>query len=183
MIKFIFDMDGTIVDSQKAVRIAYKKAGLVVPEDAWGKTAREWDCPPDIHEMKCRLYPAVLLSTGRRMHAADFLETVHGSVITGAGLPAVEAVRKFLRHDFPLVGHSCTHEMKMDVLRSEAAIGGITVFYVDDDLDFGKRALYEIDNLQFLAIARHEGVYHLHNKKGEVQRWTLSFWLPDATIV
>jgi len=181
MIQFIFDMDGTIVDSQAAVRKAYKKAGLVMPDDAWGKTAAEWDCPPDIHRMKERLYLAVLRSTGMRLHAADFLATVHGSVLTGASLAAVDAVQKFLRHKFPVVGAACDHDTKIMMLRKAAQES--RVIYVDDDYAFGKRALEEVPNLQFLAVARHEGVYHLHNKKGEAQRWTLSFWLPDVTIV
>lgn len=181
MIHFVFDMDGTIVDNHHAVRTAYKKAGLAMPHDAWGKTAVEWDCPPDIHKMKKRLYPAVLLSLGMRLHAADLLEIVHGSVLTGASLEAVNAVRKFLGYDFALTGYSCSHDEKVKLLKNVAKDN--PVIYVDDDHNFGNRALDEVDNLLFLGIARHEGVYHLYNKKGDVQRWTLSSWLPDATIV
>jgi hypothetical protein len=180
MIRFIFDMDGTIVDSYLAVRAAYKKAGLALPEDAWGKTAAEWDCPQAVHEMKKRLYPTILRSHGRRLHAADLLEIVHGHVLTGASIEAVDAVRKFLGFKFDVVGHSCNQDRKINILRQLSREHKI--IYVDDDLAFGKRALDEVDNLVFMAVARHEGVYHLH-KKGAVQRWTLSSWLPDVTIV
>lgn len=180
MIRFIFDMDGTIVDSRRAVRDAYKRAGMELPDDAWGKTAKEWGCPPDVHKMKTSLYPTLLLRLGRRLHSADLLETVHGEVLTGASMESVAAVRKFLKHDFPLAGVSCSAKMKIDILKSCASSG--VVIYVDDDYDFGRRAMKSVKDLLFMHVARHEGVFHLHSKKG-AQRWTLSSWLPDVTIV
>lgn len=182
MIEFIFDMDGTLIDNHRAVREAYKRAGKELPDDAWGKTAKEWGCPHDVHKMKVALYPMLLLRLGRRLHAADLLETVDGSVLTGASLESVVAVRKFLKYDFPLVGSGCSQKQKIKLLKDRVT-GGDTIIYVDDDFDFGRRALKEVQGLLFMHVARHEGVFHLHNKKGVAQRWTLSSWLPDVTIV
>lgn len=181
MIEFIFDMDGTIVDNYRAVKESYKQAGVDFPDRAWGLTAEEWDCPPEVHKMKKALYPTVLLRLGRRLHAADLLETTRGSVLTGASPESVTAVRKFLKHDFPLLGAGCSHDTKIEVL-NDRTLDGHRIIYVDDDYDFGKRALGEVQGLLFLHVARHEGVFHLHSKKG-AQRWTLSSWLPDVTIV
>jgi hypothetical protein len=181
MIRFVFDMDGTIVDSRRAVREAYRRAGHPLPDDAWGKTAGEWGCPPDVHKMKIALYPTLLLRMGRRMHASDLLETVNGEVLTGATLQAVQAVRKFLKNEFRLLGAGCSHEAKIEILQVQSYPGS-QIIYVDDDFDFGQRAMQEVQGLLFLHVARHEGVFHLHSKKG-AQRWTLSSWLPDVTIV
>lgn len=181
MIDFVFDMDGTIVDSYAAVREAYKRAGLVLPDDAWGKPAHEWGCTSHVHKMKSSLYPMILLRLGRRLHAADLLHMTNGSVLTGSSEAGVNAVKKFLKHGFEVSGFACSAEDKLTILDKKAHKA--RVFYVDDDLDFGKRALQEIDNMVFIHTARHEGVYHVYSKEGKVQRWTLSSWLPDVTIV
>lgn len=179
--KFVFDMDGTLVDSMKAVKEAYKLAGVKWVPEYWGKTAEEWGCPPEVHEDKKRLYPTCLRRLGRRLQAADLLEVVDGVVLTGASEEAAHAVMEMLGTQFPLLGAGASLPVKLRILKDIAK--DERLFYVDDDRDFGLRVLEEVPNAYFLHVAEHEGVYHLHSKKGEVQRWTLSSWLPDVTIV
>ena len=39
---FVWDLDGTLLDSRDAVRRAYLEAGVVMPDDAWGKPWQVW---------------------------------------------------------------------------------------------------------------------------------------------
>jgi hypothetical protein len=179
---WVFDMDGCIVDSRKAVAEAYRQAGLpVMPRSAWGKTAQEWECPPEVRETKKRLYDTCLRKMGRRLHAASLLEITGGSVLTGASMEAVRDVRKFIQVDFPLAGAECDSDLKIEVLRGKAAEGH--VMYVDDDREFGMRVLQEVEGVHFMHTMDHEGVYHVHNKRGETQRWTMSEWTAGLAVV
>lgn len=52
---FAFDLDGTLIDNEQAVRIAYARAGVTMPERAWGSPVGAW-CTPEQHQMKQRIY-------------------------------------------------------------------------------------------------------------------------------
>lgn len=179
--RFVFDMDGCIVDSYAAVKEAYRLVGFKLLPEHWGKTWREIGVTPEQHKEKTQLYSTCLRQYGRKLHAATLLEVVGGDILTGASLEAVKSVSSLLGFTPGLIGYSCTQDDKIDILNNTAAQG--RVFYVDDNRDFGLRVVREVQGAYFLHVAEHEGVYHLHNKKGEVQRWTLSSWLPDVTIV
>jgi hypothetical protein len=182
-VHFVFDMDGTLVDSFAAVKEAYRLVGFKLLPEHWGKTWKEIGVTPEQHKEKNALYSTCLRSQGRILHAATLMQVVEGKVLTGASVEAAKAVFDLL--GLPLQNHllaaGVTQEQKFGHLRKLAKDG--RVFYVDDDRNFGLRIVQDIPNAFFLHVAEHEGVYHLHNKKGEVQRWTLSSWLPDVTIV
>ena len=63
-----FDLDGVIVDTEQAVREAYKIAGVDMPEDAWGRGAGNWleeaagspERAAAAHLMKQEVYPRML---------------------------------------------------------------------------------------------------------------------------
>jgi beta-phosphoglucomutase-like phosphatase (HAD superfamily) len=60
---FVFDLDGCLIDSRAAVIEAYQQAGIIMPQDAWGKPWQDW-CPRRIHDKKIELYPTVLKKFG-----------------------------------------------------------------------------------------------------------------------
>jgi FMN phosphatase YigB (HAD superfamily) len=40
--RYVFDLDGTLFDTEHRVRQAYLDAGVDMPDDAWGKPAVAW---------------------------------------------------------------------------------------------------------------------------------------------
>lgn len=88
----IFDLDGTLVDSKEAVKQAYLRAGVTMPEWAWGRPWREWMTDPMAHALKAMYYPAALKEHGRKLPLYDYASK-HGSpVITGASYVASQCV-------------------------------------------------------------------------------------------
>ena len=54
---YIFDLDGTLVDSKAKTIAAYEEAapGLFKPA-YWGRSAVEWNCPPAVHRAKQTIF-------------------------------------------------------------------------------------------------------------------------------
>jgi hypothetical protein len=89
----VFDLDGTLIDTRDAVVEAYRRAGALMPRDAWGKPWWEWT-DARTHDIKNLHYayiyevwvkPLPLLKTALRLNAP---------VITGASVAAVELAKK-----------------------------------------------------------------------------------------
>ena len=51
----VFDLDGVLIESFEAVRLAYAAAGADVGV-GWGKPWRDW-CSPEAHWLKERIIP------------------------------------------------------------------------------------------------------------------------------
>lgn len=175
--KWVFDMDGTLVDTLRATREAYRKAGLKMPEGAWGKTWNEW-CPEDVHLEKQRIYPNMLREFGRVLPAAELFKLVGGTILTAASAPSGIAVEDLLGVTFWDMRFEHTSDMKVEFIRAEcyASVEGEKLVYVDDNIEFGKRVLAETD-AYFMHVSDKEGLFNLY-KNGRVQRWTLSSWRP-----
>jgi len=180
--RWLFDMDGTIVDTHRALRMCYRKAGITMPEDAFGKRWQEW-CPEDIHREKIRLYPNFLREYVRILPAADLLRLTRGAVLTGASHQAVNAVQ-FIIGDFDVEGQNCTEDEKIAIMIAHhyPKLTGEPLMWVDDRKDFGMRALEEV-GAHFLHVTEFDGVFNLYSPgaPGRVQRWTLSSWQLAAT--
>lgn len=191
MIRFIYDMDGTLVDTRKAIRMAYMRAGIKVPADAWGKTWRDWGCPEDVHKEKARLYPNFVREYGRILPAASLLALTGGRVLTGASLEAVTAVKEVLKINFDLLGAECSDNEKMRLLRVECMrtvrdaqftdTSAHRVALVDDRLEFGQRFIEELAGFEplFFHVTENDHVYHVYDAQHPrlAQRWTLSPWV------
>jgi hypothetical protein len=173
--KWLFDMDGTLVDTLRATREAYRRAGMKMPEGAWGKPWREW-CPEEVHAEKQRIYPNTLREFGRILPAAELLRTMGGEIVTAASARSVDAVVELLEMRYPPRAYvECSPESKLSIIRGWQP----TAIYVDDNIEFGKRVLRET-GAYFMHVSDKEGLFNLY-RDGRVQRWTLSSWRPAAT--
>lgn len=143
--KVIYDLDGTLVDTREAVRQAYAVAGVVMPDDAWGKPAQDWlprvcDDPIVAHQLKCVAYANALRYHGRQLPLLQELsfhkQTV--TVITGASRQAVNTLYKMgiLPSFVKVVAVQQTRRSKVDWL---ARHGWGT--YVDDDAEVRRLVL------------------------------------------
>jgi phosphoglycolate phosphatase-like HAD superfamily hydrolase len=138
--KYVFDLDGTLVNSRAAVTEAYRRAGVVMPEDAWGKPWQEWLVDPvtralrhDVHNEKNRIYLSVLEELGQHTDLGLRVRMGFGApatVITGASPQAVQSMRQcgLLSDTVKVEAYHLTAIGKVDWL---ATHGWGT--YVDDD--------------------------------------------------
>lgn len=109
----VFDLDGTLIDSHNAVRLAYRLAGVEPPKDFWGKSASDWlpsvcnfddKLASDVHKRKQEIYLTLLQEDNLvpTLSAADALRTLrlHGRRICVVTAASKEAARAALtRHN------------------------------------------------------------------------------------
>lgn len=125
--EWVFDLDGTLIDSQEAVRRAYEAAGVRMPPEAWGKPWREWLGDEAAHRRKEALYPEFLRQYARPKALYRTAQRLRAPVLTGASGAAAKAVQEaFGPLSVALAG--ATAEAKGRWLAARAAGG----FYVDD---------------------------------------------------
>lgn len=84
--RYVFDLDGTLVDNRKAIEMAYRFAGVTTMR--WHRPWREW-CTPYQHNVKRQIYPVMLRDYGKRLPLADIAERDLGVILTGASPEAV----------------------------------------------------------------------------------------------
>jgi CTP:molybdopterin cytidylyltransferase MocA len=105
-IAFVFDVDGTIVDSQKLTEQCYIQAlneaeergelpvGSFPELPVWGRTAEEWGCPPSVHLRKTELFAekasALLPGWAHPMLCEAIARGHHVEILTGASQTTME---------------------------------------------------------------------------------------------
>jgi len=84
------DLDGVLIDSHEALRLAYAQAGASnwKPNTPWKMFATEHQ-----HEIKNRLYEGCLRSHGRLFPLARVADELEWDIVTGASDQAVSLVR------------------------------------------------------------------------------------------
>ena len=137
---FVFDLDGTLLDSRDAVKRAYLEAGVEMPDGVWGSPWQSW-CGIAAHSVKTRIYRDMLMrgevptlpamDVVRELLAAD----EYVGILTGASHEAVTCVmeREHLTRA-TLFGWSATRVHKKNrlaELSTSASRPHIT--YVDDE--------------------------------------------------
>lgn len=137
---FIYDLDGTLLDSRDAVRRAYAEVGVTMPDDAWGRPWQTW-CGVEPHSRKVVVYDRMLkageVSTFPSLDVVreQLARNEHVGILTGA---SHEAVRAFIRlhdiHGVALLGWSMTRPQKKHVLHSLRYNGNTPhITYIDDE--------------------------------------------------
>ena len=133
---YIFDLDGTLIDSQEAVKQAYKRVGVDMPETAWGRPSTEWLSVPQLHKQKNDYYLVCLKLYGTALPLLVYAQEYRCPVLTGASRQAVAHVQTvFGQLNMGLCGAS--REQKVEYLqllknyRQRQRKYPIT--YVDDD--------------------------------------------------
>lgn len=146
----VFDIDGTLVDTEPLVREAYRLAGVDMPKEAWGRPWQEW-LPAfrvgrnaalrveTVHRRKTAAYlellrmtPPTVLPPGRLAQDLVYVGTAEVGFLTGASQRAAEAILDILHLPKDLLlGYSCTLADKVRIL---GTLDG-DVEYYDDDPD------------------------------------------------
>ncbi len=91
---YIFDLDGTLVDTRAAVKEAYRRVGVTMPDDAWGVPWTAWLKSKSLHENKAKAYPRCLKEFASKLPLFDFAQKHQAPIITGASTLAVQAIEK-----------------------------------------------------------------------------------------
>ena len=179
--RYVFDLDGTLFDTEALIRRAYISAGVIMPYDAWGKPAREWlpevagDRWASVHMRKNEIYLRLLKespperSTAARAMIDLSTRGCETFVLTGASRPATaQLLTGFQPYHFKLLGVGCSLPEKLHRVR---VIGyPHEMVYVDND-DVACDAMAE--------IGCHVVRYKLNMMKEEVlQQWEASSSLP-----
>ena len=145
---FSFDLDGTLLDTRAAVRVAYSAVGVAMPEDAWGQPWREWlidVCSGNevlayqLHRAKNAAYLALIKKSAMvevlpPLRVLQELLSRHGaaqcSIITGASRSAARALMsEYGLPPFLLSGTGMTVQDKIEFLSAKSPRG----VYVDDN--------------------------------------------------
>jgi len=137
---YVFDLDGTLIDSQAAVIEAYRAAGVDMPADAWGAPVGDW-CSPAQHELKQKLYPKMLQEyayIGPARQLWNYLVQDERCIATGASRKSADAALEFLGIDpaeLALCGAST--EAKAEFIEKKMSEHDM-VIYVDSDHAIGR---------------------------------------------
>jgi len=132
---YVFDLDGTLIDSGRAVLAAYRAAGLEPPPDFWGKPFNAWSDDWRAHDKKNKLYPEMLKKFGKRLPCADLMEITGGHILTGASRDATLYALQFLNLHVEGIHTDCDDAEKLRQLGQQEEPG----IYFDDDYRFCQR--------------------------------------------
>lgn len=127
---YIFDLDGTLIDTKRAVQEAYRAAGVEMPESAWGLSAKEWldDQTGEIHKRKNQFYPGMLAQFAKPMPLLGFAIKNQSTIITGASPEAVALIREIFNIENPVFPNLDARAKVSFLLDRPVGL------YVDDDI-------------------------------------------------
>lgn len=163
---FIFDVDGTIVDSRALTEACYIQAlneaeergelpvGSFPELPIWGRTAEEWGCPPAVHLRKTELFAekadTLLPGWAHPMMCEAILRGHHVVILTGASQTTMDILLRtpVLRRLAPSVVpiHAGMTDNDKELIVSGIASEFDVVHYFDDLspewLGFARNNLY-----------------------------------------
>ncbi len=126
-----FDMDGTLVDTTRALIAAYEYAGVIAPAGKLHLPWRDW-CTPMQHDRKNAAYEYFLRKHANPMPLLKWAVDNQSPVLTAASSAAVLAVQRAFNVILRVSVHSATTHDKIRTLNTASA-NGVTGTYVDDD--------------------------------------------------
>lgn len=152
---YVFDLDGTLIDTQKAVREAYRIIGVEMPADAWGRPWKEWLNDPFAHQCKNDVYPKMVAMHARALPLFDHATRLNAPILTGASPGAVHTIKSwFWGLNIALVGASLE-----DKARWLNAHERRPLCYYVDDLESARR--YVKTHTRWIVLAPDEALEQL----------------------
>lgn len=147
----IFDLDGVIVDTKRAVIEAYKIAGVDMPPEMWGHPWREW-CDERTHNLKNTAYNYTLNKYAVHGPLFGVVRSLGSDayVLTGASRDAAVLVRSMFHLNFRLLSCECSYTSKAATLMSLAFDKEIV--YFDDDADVVNRLKVEVPTITTVLV-------------------------------
>lgn len=152
--KHVFDMDGTLVDSFLATRLAYRHAGVEFTEENWGRSASDWGCPADVHKRKRESYKffAEHLREGPAASTWNSVPPEDRYILTGASLEtflvtrlAMPFINKCVRM---VIGQNL--EGKIEFLRDLSET--FNVVYYEDSADVARKIQEAVPNVKVVKV-------------------------------
>ena len=129
----VFDLDGVLADTRAIVREAYQRAGVHMPDWAWGQPWEMWLQNPFVHARKQELYHGMIRARlVKPLSGLDLLLWARETWPVGILTSSSEESAKMLVHSFglaedTLLGAGCSADEKREQLQLAQA-----KVYVDD---------------------------------------------------
>lgn len=130
---FVFDLDGTLIDTKEATYQAYKHVGINMPDEAWGLPWYEWLDSADIHDEKTKIYPEMLKRHAKILPTLNSALEVDGFLLTSASISSVMTIFRTFNFILPILGTSCNNDLKINRLNKLKP--GLCI---DDNVIFGE---------------------------------------------
>ena len=128
---FVYDMDGTLIDTKEAVFRAYESANFNMTEELWNKPWQEIGISKEQHDEKCKIYPHFLKKYSKPLALYYLYQKIPGYILTGASLDACREIVKLYNIPHYMIKCNLTKEEKIQILQG---LGYENCYYYDDDV-------------------------------------------------
>jgi len=143
--RYVWDLDNTLVHTREAALQAYRLTGTVPPEDFHTRPWQTW-CSEEDRARKEIAYPDMLQRFARPTPLFDLWRVKGGPIITNTAAASVDVLCKIFPelHDATIVA-GMTPDKKIALLLrlSGDGSGGLTGVYVDDSAETCRRVREE----------------------------------------